>query len=218
MIVGERIRKMVQDLDLAFDGKEIKLTITALKKLRDTKNWEDCIDSYLKKLEELARRVDAYNDDQIQQLDKTKDWYQQELDWTHNRKKHLYDELLDKMIESKIKKENDEKITFWRILVVPWPPHAENLNIPIGISRFLSLPGSHGLHQNSKKLKVSGQIALFHSKISCSASGAEKNAPERYVYVGFWAGAANVDFWSPRCVFGAQNHKRWYFIGFHRLL
>jgi|TARA_A100001388_G_C28760438_1_gene497467 hypothetical protein len=82
--------------------EEIKLTISALKKLRDTKNWEDCIDSYLKKLEELARRVDAYNDDQIQQLDKTKDWYQQELDWTHNRKKHLYDELLDKMIESKI--------------------------------------------------------------------------------------------------------------------
>ena len=34
------------------------------------------------------------------------------------------------------KLQNDAKIMFWRILVVPWPPHAENLSIPIGILRF----------------------------------------------------------------------------------
>ena len=105
-----------------------------------------------------------------------------------------------------------------RILRGPWPARAGNLNIPIGILRFLSLPGWHGLLQNRKKTQIPAQIALFHSKTGFSASGAKKIAPERYVYVGFWAGAANVDFWSPRCVFGAQNHKGGYFIGFHRIL
>ena len=81
-----------------------------------------------------------------------------------------------------------------RILRGLWPARAGNLNIPIGILRFLSLPGSHGLLQNSKNLKISAQIALFHSKTGFSAPGARKNAPERYVDVGFWAGAANVDF------------------------
>ena len=108
-----------------------------------------------------------------------------------------------------------------RILMIlrgPWPARAGNLNIPIGILRFLSLAGPHGSLQNREKLKIPAEIALFHSKTGFSASGAQKNAPERYVYVGFWAGAANVDFWSPRCVFCAQNHKRGHFIGFQRIL
>ena len=46
--------------------------------------------------------------------------------------------------------QNDAKITFWRILVVPWPPHAENLVIPIGILRFLSSPGGLETVQNTK--------------------------------------------------------------------
>ena len=46
--------------------------------------------------------------------------------------------------------QNDAKITFWRILVVPWPPHAENLVIPIGILRFLSSPGGLQTLQNPK--------------------------------------------------------------------
>ena len=104
------------------------------------------------------------------------------------------------------------------ILRGPWPARAGNLNIPIGILRFLSLPGSHELLQNSKNRKICTQIAHFHSKTGFSASGAKKICPERYVYVGFWAGAANVDFWSPRSVLGAQNHKRGYLIGFHRIL
>ena len=47
--------------------------------------------------------------------------------------------------------QNDAKIIFWRILVVPWPPHAGNLVIPIGILRFLSFPGGPGTLQNTKK-------------------------------------------------------------------
>ena len=93
------------------------------------------------------------------------------------------------------------------VLRDPWPARAGNLNIPIGILRFLSLPGPHGSLQNREKLKIPAQIALFRSKTGFSASGSKKIAPERYVYVGFWAGAANVDFWSPRCVFDAQNIK-----------
>ena len=46
--------------------------------------------------------------------------------------------------------QNDAKITFWRILVVPWPPHAENLVIPIGLLRFLSSPGGLQTLQNPK--------------------------------------------------------------------
>ena len=64
--------------------------------------------------------------------------------------------------------QNDAKITFWRILVVPWPPHAENLVIPIGILRFLSLPGAPETLQNTKMEKLSpkhhnfAKIIQFH--------------------------------------------------------
>ena len=51
--------------------------------------------------------------------------------------------------------ENDAKITFWRILVVPWPPHAENIDIPIGILRFLSSPGGLETLQNPKNGEIS---------------------------------------------------------------
>ena len=52
--------------------------------------------------------------------------------------------------------QKDAKITFWRILVVPWPPHAENLDIPIGILRFLSSSGRLQTLQNPQK----GEIPL----------------------------------------------------------
>ena len=51
--------------------------------------------------------------------------------------------------------QNDAKITFWRILVVPWPPHAENLVIPIGILRFLSSPGGLQTLQNTQNGEIS---------------------------------------------------------------
>ena len=94
-----------------------------------------------------------------------------------------------------------------------WKPQYSYRNIEVSVP-----PRMTRIAPKQKKLKISAQIALFHSKTGFSASGARKIAPERYVYVGFWAGAANVDFWFPRCVFGAQNHKRGYFIGFHRIL
>ena len=104
------------------------------------------------------------------------------------------------------------------VLRGPWLARAGNLDIPIGILRFLSLPGPLRSLQNGENHKISIEITFFHSKTGFSAPGAQKMVPERYVYVGFLAGAANVGFWSPRCVFGAQNHKRAYFIGFHRIL
>ena len=104
------------------------------------------------------------------------------------------------------------------ILGGPWPARAGNLDIPIGILRFLSLPGPLRSLQNRENHKIPVEIALFQSKTSFSASGPRKMAPERYVYKGFLAGAAKVYFWLPRCVFGAQSHKRVHFIGFHRIL
>ena len=52
--------------------------------------------------------------------------------------------------------------------MVPWPPHAENLNIPIGLLRFLRLPGRPETLQNAKKYKkrknneISAEIMKFH--------------------------------------------------------
>ena len=94
-----------------------------------------------------------------------------------------------------------------------WKPQYSYRNIEVS-----EPPRTTRITPKQKKLKIPAQIALFHSKTGFSASGAKKISPERYVYVGFWAGAANVDFWSHRGVFGARNHKRLYFIGFHRIL
>ena len=94
-----------------------------------------------------------------------------------------------------------------RILRGPWPARAGNLNIPIGILRFLSLPGPLRSLQNREIPQIFIEITILHSKTGFAAPGPQKNAPERYVYVGFWAGAANVNFWFPRCVFDAQNIK-----------
>ena len=62
--------------------------------------------------------------------------------------------------------QNDAKSSFWRILVVPWPPHAENLNIPIGLLRFLTLPGRPEMLQKAKKnvkiMKLPQKIMKFH--------------------------------------------------------
>ena len=46
--------------------------------------------------------------------------------------------------------QNYANITFWRILVGPWPPHAQNLVIPVGILMFLSSPGGLETLQNTK--------------------------------------------------------------------
>ena len=71
------------------------------------------------------------------------------------------------------------------ILGGPWPAWAGNLDIPIGILRFLGLPGPHGSLQNRENHKISIEIALFRSKTCFPTSGPQKMAPERYVYEGF---------------------------------
>ena len=73
------------------------------------------------------------------------------------------------------------------VLRRPWRARAGNLGIPIRILRFVSLPGPLRSLQNR-------EITFFHSKTGFSAPGPQKMVPERYVYVGFLAGAANVGF------------------------
>ena len=80
------------------------------------------------------------------------------------------------------------------VLKDPWPAQAGNLDIPIGILRFLSLPGPLRSLQNGENHKISIEIPVFHSRTGFSAPGPQKMVPERYVYAGFLAGAANVGF------------------------
>ena len=49
------------------------------------------------------------------------------------------------------------------ILRGPWPARAGNLDIPIGILRFLSLPGPLGSLQNRGNHKISIEIVFFAS-------------------------------------------------------
>jgi hypothetical protein len=81
--------------------EEIKLTIDTLKKLKK-EDFEKFITEYLDKLEGLASKVDAYNSNQIRQLDKTTSWFQADLDWREAHSKDVFDPLLSKLIESKI--------------------------------------------------------------------------------------------------------------------
>ena len=71
------------------------------------------------------------------------------------------------------------------ILGGPWPAWAGNLDIPIGILRFLGLPGPHGSLQNRENHRIFIEIAFFRSKTCFPTSGPQKMAPERYVYKGF---------------------------------
>ena len=80
-----------------------------------------------------------------------------------------------------------------------------------------SKPRKSAKQANQENHKKSFEIDIFRPKPSFSASGAQKIGPERYVYKGFLAGAANVDFWSPRCESGAPKHKSAHFIRFHRI-
>jgi hypothetical protein len=82
--------------------EEIKLTIDTLKKLKG-ENFQEFIHQYLKKLEKLAQTVDAYNQTEINKLDKTKNWYQQDLDWRASIKQHgEFDTLLFERVKNKI--------------------------------------------------------------------------------------------------------------------
>ena len=81
--------------------EEIKLLIEKLEKIK-TQDFQKLINDNLQILKDLATTVDINNQDQINRLDKTKDWYAKDTDWRHERKERLYDDLLFKKIESKI--------------------------------------------------------------------------------------------------------------------
>jgi ubiquinone/menaquinone biosynthesis C-methylase UbiE len=81
--------------------EEVKLLIEKLKALRGT-DFQKLIDDNLKTLQEFAHSVDAYNTRQIARLDKTRNWFQQDLDWKESHQDSILDQLLDKQIELKI--------------------------------------------------------------------------------------------------------------------
>jgi len=81
--------------------EEIKLLIEKLEKVK-TNDFQKLIDDNLKILKDLAVAVDINNQDQIDRLDKTKDWYSKDIEWRHERKEGLHDKLLFDKIESKI--------------------------------------------------------------------------------------------------------------------
>jgi hypothetical protein len=81
--------------------EEVKLLIEKLKALKGT-DFQKLIDDNLKTLQEFAYSVDAYNTRQIARLDKTRNWFQQDLDWRESHQDSILDQLLDKQIELKI--------------------------------------------------------------------------------------------------------------------
>lgn len=81
--------------------QEIKLLLEKLDRV-ELEDWKAFIKTYKHKLQELAFSVDAYNEDQIAVLDKSKDWYQRDLDWRYERKIELHDTWLYETIKSKI--------------------------------------------------------------------------------------------------------------------
>ena len=52
----------------------------------------------------------------------------------------------------------------------PWPPHADNLVIPIGILRFSSSPGGLETLQNTKNGKISPEIWKFRKNHEISGN------------------------------------------------
>jgi hypothetical protein len=81
--------------------EEIKLLIEKLEKIK-ANDFQKLIDDNLKILKELAVAVDSNNQNEIDRLNKTRDWYAKDLEWRHERKEYLYDQLLFKKIELKI--------------------------------------------------------------------------------------------------------------------
>ena len=81
--------------------EEIKLLIEKLEKIKGH-DFQKLIDDNLKILKTLAQTVDSNNQDQIDRLDKTKDWYAADLEWRHARRELLHDQILFDRIVSKI--------------------------------------------------------------------------------------------------------------------
>jgi ubiquinone/menaquinone biosynthesis C-methylase UbiE len=79
--------------------EEIKLLIEKLEKVKK-EDLQELIDSNLKILKDLAMAVDANNEEVINRLDKTPEWFSRDLE--EKNRKNSYDAMLQKMIQSKI--------------------------------------------------------------------------------------------------------------------
>jgi len=81
--------------------EEIKNTLEILKKIKD-EDFKEFIDYYYHKLYNLATAVDAYNNKEIQDLNKTKLWFYKDLNWRHERRDTFYEKTLTNDIQTKI--------------------------------------------------------------------------------------------------------------------
>jgi SAM-dependent methyltransferase len=80
--------------------EEIKLLIEKLQKLKDGKDFNTILEQNLKKLKDLADVVDANNQEVIDRLDKTPEWFRRDLE--QKRQKPIVDNGLFRMIQTKI--------------------------------------------------------------------------------------------------------------------
>jgi len=81
--------------------QEIKLLIEKLKKLEKV-DFHQFVKQFQTHLEDLAYTVDLYNNEQIQRIDKSKEWYQKDLDWRESNREFFMSPLLEKEIITKI--------------------------------------------------------------------------------------------------------------------
>ena len=79
--------------------EEIKLLIEKLENVKK-EDLQKLIDSNLKILKDLASAVDANNNEEINRLDKTTEWFK--LDLEQKRKKPNIDQMLYRTIQTKI--------------------------------------------------------------------------------------------------------------------
>ena len=79
--------------------EEIKLLIEKLEKVKK-EDLQELIDSNLKILKDVALAIDANNDQVIDRLDKTPEWFA--LDNQQKQKKPLVDEALRRQVQLKI--------------------------------------------------------------------------------------------------------------------
>jgi len=80
--------------------EEIKLLIEKLEKLKDGKDFNIILDQNLQILKDLEMAVDANNNEVIDRLDKTPEWFR--LDLESKIKKPVVDPLLFRAIQTKI--------------------------------------------------------------------------------------------------------------------
>ena len=79
--------------------EEIKLLIDKLEKIKE-EDLQKLIDSNLKILKDLELAVDANNEDEINRIDKTLDWFREDL--KRKREKPIVDHLLYRTVQLKM--------------------------------------------------------------------------------------------------------------------